>query len=163
MYSQKAMSRKKLLDIIRNNFPAENRVQIARRLESILDETYELKEAEGKAYNAKGRLIPKLIIRKYWKDQKRQRRLITLTHPSTERQRGRPKLRWPRYLIASLGREYMLQTGQLPTSGAWRTPSDFERFVGPILFAFAVFDARHLVKEYLRERTKNNPWPVGQV
>lgn len=161
VYSQKVITRGALLRIIRNSFPTANRIQIALRLERLIDEAHELKKAEGKAYNAKGQLVPQLTLGKRWEDQKRQRRLKTVAHPKAKR--GRPKLMWPRYLIASLGREYIRQTGNPPTFGVWNTLSPFEHFVQPILFAFAVFDTRHLVKEYLREMAKKNPWPPGQV
>lgn len=161
MYSQRVVSRKQILDIVRDSFPEADLLVTALRMERLIGLTYELQQAEGKAYNAKQQLVTQIRYGTFWKDQGRQRRQIDRIFP--KHRRGRPRQKWARYLISSLGVEYMRQTDQEPSCGAWNNPSAFEQFVKPILFAFKIFDTRSLVREYLKERLKENPWPPGQV
>jgi len=161
MYSQRIISRRQILDIVRDNFPEADLLVTALRLARLVGLTHELEQAEGRAYNAKQQLVTQIRYGKFWKDQGRQRRRVDRIFP--KHRRGRPKPMWARYLISSLGVEYMRQTGQEPSCGVWNNLSAFEQFVQPILLAFKIFDTRNLVREYLKERLKGNPWPPGQV
>lgn len=162
MYVQRTLRRSDLLCIIRKNFPKTNLLSTAIRLERLINEVEVLKQDAKSVYNARGHLTKSIIVGEFWEDQGRQRRRIKRIFPSSSE--GRPRLMWPRYLIAKLGEEYIRHTGRIPKRGAAGGPfSPFERFAHPLLFNFRLFDTQGLVREYVAERQKQNPWRIGQV
>jgi len=157
MYSQQAITRKALLDIVRTNFPKANLIATAFRLQRLINEVETLKASDGMVCNRKGELVEHVLIGEKWKEQKRQRRRVKRLFPVEPNHR--PKRMWPRYYIAKLGEEYIRQTGREPKRGAaggFRSP--FERFVEQMLRPLEVSDAQGLVREYVREKKKPNPW-----
>jgi len=162
MYIQRDVSRRDLLAVVRANFPRANLIATAMRIGRLVNEVEALRDGEGMAHNKKGKLVKSVLIGEYWKNQKRQWRLMRREYPS--KPRHRPKRMWPRYLIAKLSEEYIRQTGQLPTRGvAGGDPSSFERFADPLLYRLGVDDTQGLVREYLKERQKASPWSESSM
>lgn len=157
MYSQQAITRKALLGIVRGNFPRANLIATALRLERLINEVENLKASDGMVYNRKGRQVEHVLIAESWEEQKRQRRRVKRVFPVEPSHR--PKRMWPRYYIAKLGEEYIRQTGREPKRGAaGGIRSPFERFVEQMLHPLGTSDVQALVREYVREKKKLNPW-----
>ncbi len=157
MYAQQAISRKILLEIVRKNFPKTNLIATTLRLERLVNEVESLRASYGMVYNRGGKLVQRLLIGERWKDQGRQRRRVKREFPLEPTHR--PKRMWPRYYVAELGREYTRQTGREPKRGAsGGSLSPFERFVEPLLRPLGIRDVQGLVREYVEEKMKPNPW-----
>ncbi len=157
MYAQRAITRSTLLEIIRENFPKTNLVSTALRLERLIKEVESLKDSDGMVYNKNGRLVKSILLGEKWKDQKRQWRRTRREFPLAPKHR--PKRMWPRYYLAKLGEEYTRQTGREPKRGAaGGLLSPFERFVDLMLQALEVSDTQGLVREYIEEKRKRNPF-----
>ena len=157
MYTQQAISRKALLEIVRVNFPKANLIATALRLGKLINEVESLRAGDGMIYNQRGKLVHQLLIGKFWKEQGRQRRQVKRKFPL--KPTHRPKRMWPRYYIAKLGEEYIRQTGREPKRGAaggFRSP--FERFAEQMLHPLGTSNVQGLVREYLNEKKKPNPW-----
>lgn len=151
-----------MLSVVRANFPEANLIATAMRIGRLVNEVEALRDGEGMTYNKKGKLVKSVLIGMYWRNQKRQWRLMRREYPL--KPRHRPKRMWPRYFIAKLSEEYIRQTGQLPTRGvAGGNPSCFERFAEPLLYYLGADDTQGLVREYLKERQKANPWSESSM
>jgi hypothetical protein len=157
MYIQQAISRKDLLKIVRTNFPKANLIATALRLGQLVNDIEALRAADRMVYNQNGRLVRRILIGERWENQTRQRRRVRREFPLAPIHR--PKRMWPRYFVAELGREYTRQTGRQPKRGAaGGSLSPFERFAEPMLKPLGISDVQGLVREFVEERKKPNPW-----
>lgn len=158
MYLSRTMSRQQILDIVRSHLPKSNRLEAVLRLQRLIGEVDYQKAHEKSVYSySKRKLVTKEKIGGYWAQQGRQRRWKNRFAPS--KSRGRSAQAWRRALICFLGREFYAGTGRPPTRGTTNgSPSRFQQFAEPFLTAFQVQDQEGLVREYIRERRKGNPY-----
>ena len=163
MYTFQAMSRKQLLDIVRCHLPRSNRLQAVRRLQNLISEVEHMKEHHGEIYSySKRKMVAKEKIGGCWMRQGKQHRWKDITIP--RRSRSRPAEVWRRVLISFLGFEFYRGTSSFPTRGTTGgSRSAFQNFVAPFLRAFRIQDQEGLVREYIKERRKPNPYGLSQV
>jgi hypothetical protein len=130
----------------------------ADRIEQILGETKEQIANHGKVYSpTTGKPVAREVVGGQWKINARQRRWVANTIPT--RARGGQPVRWPRYLISMLGKEYVLGTGEQPSFSTFDSKlSKFEAFTKPFLIHFKVRNHKNWVREYVEERKKPNPY-----
>ena len=161
MYTSKLMSRKQLLEITRSHFPRSNRLQILLRLQRLISEVEYQKTHHAMRYSySKRKMVAKEKVGGYWARQGKQHRWKELTSP--KRRRGRPAEAWRRVLISLLGFEFYRGTENPPTRGATNgSPSAFQCFAAPFLSAFRIQDKEGLVREYIKERRKQNPYQLN--
>lgn len=152
--------RDELLRHIKDHFQEINPNETADRIEQILEVTRGLKANHGKAYSpTTGKPVTKELVGGLWKVNFRQRRWEKQYIP--KRPRGRQSIRWPRYLIAMLGKEYFYATGTPPTFiNDDVALSKFEAFAKPFLTYFKIQNQKNLIREYVGERKKTNPYSV---
>ena len=163
MYTSRVMSRKQLLDIVRSHFPRSNLLLTVLSLQQIISDIEYLKTHNAEVYSySKCKMVAKEKVGGCWLRQGKQHRWKDITAP--KRRRGRPVEAWRRVLISYLGFEFYRNTGSPPTRGATNgSPSAFQNFVAPFLIAFRVQDQEGLVREYIKERRKPNPYGLNQV
>lgn len=152
-----------LLEHLRLHLPPKGRLVTAIRLEWLVDEVLGLIDQEGQSFDyAKKRLVRKMKTGAYWKESTRQRRWKQIYSPV--RPKGRRSRQWARFLISMLGAEFYRCTGNVPTRGsAEGFPSKFQGFASLFLSAFEIRDQEGLVREYIKERRKSNPFGFRQV
>ena len=152
--------RQRLLLHIKAQLPDAEPNTTADRIEQILEQAAELKKNHGKVYSPlDGELVePKAIVTGgRWRVRSRQRRwekqyLLKLP-------RGGQQVRWPRYLIAMLGKEFVCGTGQVPTFSNFDSKlSRFEAFAKPFLSQLKVRNPKNRIREYVEERKRPNPY-----
>ena len=150
--------REHLLRHISEHLPNASPNDTADRIEQILEETKEQIANHGKVYSATtGKPVAKEVVGGQWHINERQRRWVARTIPT--RARGGQTVRWPRYLIAMLGKEYVLGTGKKPTFSTFDLKlSKFEAFAEPFLTHFKVRNQKNRIREYVEERRKPSPY-----
>jgi hypothetical protein len=144
--------------IARTHLPKADRVKMVKKLQHMVELVAKCRANDGMIYSARSKLLVKQeVIGAFWKDQNRQRRVMLKIAP--ERRRGRRFIYWHRVLISSLGAHYYAGTGKIPTRRGTDGPeSAFERFAAPFLHGFGVTNPKNLVREYLIERRRTDPY-----
>lgn len=152
--------RQRLLSHIKAHLPDAEPNATADRIEQILEQAAELKKNHGKVYSPRdGELVePKEIeTGGRWRVRSRQRRWEK--QYLLKRPRGGQQVRWPRYLIAMLGKEFVCGTGRDPTFSNFDSKlSRFEAFAKPFLSHLKVRNPKNRIREYVEERKRPNPY-----
>ena len=150
--------REHLLRHISEHLPNASPSDTADRIEQILEEAKEQMANHGKVYSpTTGKPVAREVVGGQWKINARQRRWVPRTIPI--RTKGGQPVRWPRYLISMLGKEYFLGTGEQPTFSTFDSKlSKFEAFTKPFLTHFKVRNHKNRIREYVEERKKPNPY-----
>jgi hypothetical protein len=152
--------RQRLLSHIKAHLPDAEPNATADRIEQILEQAFELKKNHGKVYNpSDGELVKTQAVKigGRWRVSSRQRRWEE--QYLLKRPRGGQHVRWPRYLIAMLGKEFVCGTGRDPTFSNFDSKlSRFEAFAKPFLSYLRVRNQKNRIREYVEERREPNPY-----
>jgi len=110
-------------------------------------------ECKKGAYGRTGKLHSRVLIGKQIKKQRNQRRLISIYIPKNSV--GRPKKNEVRVLVSFLAAALRSTTKfRITLNREGTPPSNFERFLTPILYDIGIFDVRGWISEHLKQRNK---------